>query len=114
MRGPFEVAAGEIFAEDGPGGIFVANVVVCADELPHGGTAPEILVIAIRILKRSEGDAPGDDRPLELIPYEMWETDPLSVFFQGVFGFLFSAGPPEAAIYRILLEGELWRGVVSW
>ena len=69
------MTSGQIFAEDGPGGVFVASGVVCADELPFGGAAPVTGGAACGVMTRSEGDAAGDDGRFEFIPNQVREWD---------------------------------------
>ena len=90
LRHPLKVAPGQIFAEDGPGGIFVANVVVGADKLPFRRAAEVAAGAAVGVGARSEGDAPGnDERRLEFVPNEMGKRDSLS----SVAGGVATAGP---------------------
>ena len=67
------MAPRQIFAEDGPGGIFVANVVVGANKLPFCCAAEVVARLAFSVGAWPEGDAPGNKRRLEFVPNEMGE-----------------------------------------
>ena len=68
-------APGEVFAENGPRRILVADFVIGADELPFGGAAPETPIATGLIITRPEGDATGKNRRWEFIPNQMRERD---------------------------------------
>ena len=79
------MTSGQIFAEDGPGGVFVADLVVRADELPLGGAAPVAGGAASGAMSRSEGDAAGDDGRFEFVPNEVRKRDRIPTGTVGIF-----------------------------
>ena len=67
------MTSGQIFAQNGPRGFFVADGIVGGDELPFGGAAPKAIVAASGVKSRSKRDATRDESRRELVPKKMRE-----------------------------------------
>ena len=73
LRTPLKRFPGQVFAQNGPQGFFVADGIVGGDELPFSGAAPKAIVAASGLKSRSKRDATRDESRRELVPKKMRE-----------------------------------------
>ena len=69
------MTSGQIFAQNGPSGVLIADGIIRGDKLPLGSAAPVLAFAAVAICAWMEGDAGGRDGRLEFVPDQMWKRN---------------------------------------